>query len=490
MPNPDLIDKSVTKGDHTDQAGRKGAVLNFWLPNTGLSQTGLPPEPPPFWSYARDDILSSTIYHESMWDASIYIAMTKMASMEWRIKGEGLRARRMREMLMSSDGKGWIPFLSRHLRDYLLRDNGAFIEVVRASGGAGSRILGLVHLDSRRCTRTGDPDIPVIYRDRKNRFHELKDYEVLDIVDSPDPGDLWFGVGHCAASRAYKAIYNLSVLETYVGEKVAGRRPLAIHFVNNVSAAQIENAVREADNEAANKGYVAYLGAVVVPNIDPTVVPQVATIEMAGLPEGFEADNERRTAYLKYANAIGLDPQDLDPQLLASRALGTGAQSRVIDDKASGKGLVSWRQAFTHILNEYIMPETVTFYFRESDYRDQLQQMELESSRTEVNAARVAAGFILPEQGTQLLVDADDLPAEFLPVADITPVEELSDTINPGQVKVPIGKTRTIPQLNSPRRGNPNSEAGLGTRATYRKPDRSAAKELTYEEAVEAGWIK
>ena len=31
MPDADVINRSVTKNDYTDDAGKKGAVMNFWL---------------------------------------------------------------------------------------------------------------------------------------------------------------------------------------------------------------------------------------------------------------------------------------------------------------------------------------------------------------------------------------------------------------------------------------------------------------------------
>jgi hypothetical protein len=132
-------------------------------------------------------------------------------------------------MLLEMD---WTTFLYQHLRDFLTTDNGAFIEIVRATRAAGSRIIGLMHLDSLRCQRTGDPDIPVIYTDRKGREHEMKYHQVMLFADMPDPGATYFGVGYCAASRAYKSIYRMSAIERYGSEKVSGRRPLAIHFVN------------------------------------------------------------------------------------------------------------------------------------------------------------------------------------------------------------------------------------------------------------------
>lgn len=442
--------KSVTRDDHTDDAGRKGSVLNLVVAPYGGNEAGLPPFPPAYWTPRRDDVLRSTLFYESGWASTIYIATTKMSSLSWFMKGIGLRARRSRDLMMEADGgQGYVAFLSKHLRDFLTTDNGAFIEVVRSSGADGSRIIGIFHLDSRRCMRTGDPDIPVIYRDRKNKLHELKAHEVISISDMPEPGDTWFGVGYCAASRAYNSIYRQFAMERYITEKMTGRRPTSLHFVNNINEVGIRNAIETAESEAASRGYYSYLGAIIVPNIDPSSAPGVATIDMVGLPEGFNAEQERRNTYLVYANAIGLDPQEVDPQLLASKAMGTGAQARVIDDKASGKGLVAWRQMFTHLVNEHLIPDTVTFFFKERDYRDQIQEAELQKMRTDLMAARVSAGFITPQQGLQLLVDVDDLPQEFI-AGDETPVEEIGDMDNPTPAPIPDAITQEFDEFGFP----------------------------------------
>lgn len=427
----EALKNSVTRNDYTDDAGRKGNILNFIVAPYGSDRAGLPPTPPPYWSHGRDDVLRSTMLYEPGWSSAIYIATSKMGSLSWVMKGIGLKARRARDLLIRADnGDGYISFISRHLRDYLTTDNGAFIEVVRATGASASRIIGLFHLDSRRCTRTGDPDIPVIYRDRKNRWHEMKAHEVIMLSDMPEPGDLWYGVGYCAASRAYSAIYRQYAIERYVTEKVTGRRPTSIYLVNNINEKGIDAAITTAEAQNESKGYYNYMGAIIVPNIDPTSNPGVAEIKLMGLPDGFEPDKERSYTQLLYANSLGLDPQDLDPQLLASHALGTGAQSRIIDDKASGKGLVSWRQMFTHMLNEYVVPNDVSFFFKERDYRDQLQQVQLEAARTDMMAARITAGIITPQQAVQLMVDTDDLPQVFVS-QDETPIEEVGDMDNP-----------------------------------------------------------
>jgi hypothetical protein len=424
----EVIQHSVTKDDHPTDAGRKGVVLHFWVPAAAGGLISLPPYPPPYWSQQRDNVLRATLHYETLWASAIYIAISKLSALSYDVKGDvPLQVRRIQQMLLQADdGMGWVQFLQKHLRDFLLCDNGAFIEVVRASNASGSRILGLVPLDSRRCTRTGDPMVPLIYLDRMGREHEMKDHQVIMMSDMPDSSEYYYGVGFCAASRAYRAIYKLSALETYVAEKLSGRRPLALHFINNVTQPQIDEAITSAEQQANQKGRQAYMGAVVISNIDPSVQPQVATIDLAGLPDGFDAQQERRYAILSYADAIGFDPQELDPELLASKALGTGAQARIMDDKGAGKGLVAYKQQLTHKLNWDVLPDRIWFYFHERDYRDQQQQAAVDGTIIDNMMKMKQAGIMDDMLATNYLVEKDVLERDVMPV-DITPTIALSD---------------------------------------------------------------
>jgi hypothetical protein len=56
----------------------------------------------------------------------------------------------------------------------------------RITSKPGSKIIGLYHLDSLRCYRTGDPDRPVIYQDLRGNFHYLTWWQVWDISDTPN----------------------------------------------------------------------------------------------------------------------------------------------------------------------------------------------------------------------------------------------------------------------------------------------------------------
>jgi len=424
----ELYNKSVAAADYPQVM--KDGVIRFIVPFWSVSDQSkilLPPQPPTYWSPDRDVYLRSSIHNEAFWAGAIGIAMTKMVSLAWEVKSSvPRRAQKAQDILLQADGRrvGWVGFLSKQLRDYLPTDNGCHFQIVRATKAYGSAIIGLKHLDSLRVTRTGDPQYPVIFRDRMGRLHELRDYQVVSLSDMPDPGETWFGVGMCAASRAYAAIYKLATIEWYLREKVGGLHPLAIHVGNMGVSTQLDNAIKAAEEEQKAKNVSAYMGAIIIP-VPKDSPPEVRTIPLAEFPDRFNRKEEFDIAVLTYANAIGLDPQELQP--LSGQPLGTGAQSQVLDDKAKGKGLAAWRQDFTHALNEFVLDSKTTFTFTERDYRDQERKTAVQKGHAEVAKIRVDAGITTPDQELQVLVDADDLPKEFLP-NDLTPGDSVGDT--------------------------------------------------------------
>lgn len=265
VDDKDLINKSVKAGEvSTVKDGNIIKMVVPWFSGYARETSGgLPPALPAYWSQQRDYVLSNTIHYEASWAAAIGIAITKVAALSWEIQSDTkLHARRFQEIFLQADGRrvGWVGFLSKHLLDYLLTDNGAFVEIVRATKATGSRIVGIRHLSSKRCIRTGDPKIPVIYRAKDGRLHELKDHQVFMLSDMPDSDETYNDVGHCAASRAYKSIYKLAAIEWYVAEKVSGKRPLAIYIVNGMLSNQIEGAINAARESDIGRGVAAYMG--------------------------------------------------------------------------------------------------------------------------------------------------------------------------------------------------------------------------------------
>jgi hypothetical protein len=419
----DVLKRSVTRGDYPDNP-RGGGVMHFMVP----APMSAGPDLPAFWSFARDQVLFSTLYRESVWASAISLAISKIVSQGYDIKSEvPLRARRAQQLFLNMDnGRGSVGGLQRHLQAYLLAGNGGPVEIVRATPAAGSRILGLVPLDTLRTTRTGDPDFPLLYRDRKGREHVLRDYQAFILSDMPDQADTWYGVGHCAAERAYKAVCKLEAIENYLFEKVSGKRALALDFISGVMDQQIKDSKSAAEAEKTAKGVIHYMGSVIIALMGDTA-PQHVRINLAELPDGFARKEEFDICLLTFARAIGIPVQDLQP--LSGQGLGTGAQTQVLDEAAKGQGLSAWRKAFEHAVNENVLDETTTFTFITDDMRDRERAAKVRIDEAAAISTWHAIG--LPaEYCVQLGVDRDQLPREFLDI-DLTPAETLSDTEKP-----------------------------------------------------------
>lgn len=418
MPDTDILNKSVTRDDYASSP----RSFVFWVAT--MQSAIMPPSLDGLSLLDSDIITSSTLDMEAIWAGAVAIAITKVTSLSWEVEGDiVLRTKRAQELLQGFDaGRGWVTGVSKVLQDFLLTDNGAFLEVVRATSSPNSAIIGLIPLDSLRCTRTGDPSVPVMYRDLQGKFHELRAEDVIEFSDMPSNRASMFGSGRCAAHRSYKPIYKLASIEQYVSDKVTGRRPLSLELISGLNDPQLKSLLTTGQSEADARGMVSFMGAVLgtvtTENLNHVSIP------LAGLPENFDRQKELDIAVLSYANNLGLDVQDLQP--LTGRALGTGAQSEVLDEKAKGKGLAAFRQQFIHALNTWVLPDMTTVHFVEKDWRDKKLNAEFNQTTETYVSDSVTKGILSAEQGLQVLVDENVYPKEFLPV-DQTPDTSLSD---------------------------------------------------------------
>lgn len=423
----ELLRKSVT-ADEVKAARQTYMWFGSFLLPTPL--INLPPDPPAYYTRAGDHVLLSTVASEDKWANAISIAATKCASLEYDIEGDvPLRRNRMHEILAAVDGmQGWGQFIAKQMQDFLCSNNGEFVEIVRATKSVGSRVVGLLHLDSTRCYRTGDPSIPVIYMDRLGKLHELRAHQVIAIADLPTSRLTFNGVGFCAAQRVYRTIYRMAAIEQYVAEKVTGRRPLKVTLINGLTQKQLETIFASADQDANAKGLTSYMGAAVsaVPTDEDI---STVEIELSGLPENFDLEKERLNANLTYANTIGLDIQDLQPGAIGG-ALGSSTQSQVLNEKAKGKGLAYWRRAFTEQLNLKVLPDATVFMFIEKDYRDEMAKADAASARQGVRSQMISDRMISPQQALQMAVDDGDAPKAFIN-EDTTPAGSIASDEKP-----------------------------------------------------------
>ena len=425
----DIAKSSVTKGDIFEYNG-SGGLVNLLLPffwfNNGYVGT-LPPDVPQYWSPNRDYVLRSTLTQESFWAAAVAIATTKAAAQSFTVSGPPRLARRAQQLMLQWGGQGYVPSQEKGVTDFSTTDNGEFHEIVRASSAAGSRILGLVHLDSLRCTRTGDPERPVLYRDLHGYLHELRDYQVITLADQPDPSASWYGTGHCAAARAYPHIFRMAAIEKFIAEKITGAGAHKMTFLKGIGTEQIRGLLNVSEAEKATKGFIYYQGTILA-GILGDLPLEMKEIVLRGLPENFNRKEELDIGLLAYADALGMDPQDLQP--LSGQGLGTGAQSRVLFEKSKGRGMAARNKMLNHLLNEWVVPDRVTFAWNERDLTDEMKQAEITEKRVATRAAQIQSGEITTEMARQMGADLGDIPADFVP-NDLLPTEVLGDETKP-----------------------------------------------------------
>lgn len=474
----DTLARSVTRDDQQDARGGGVFFLNAWAGGYGAADFGLPPRPPRYWSPSRDGVLCATIDAEDMWAAAVGKAISKIAARGWTISDSaesGQRIKRGQEQFLYADGgQGWVTFVSKHLQDYLLCDNGAAVETVHASGAAGSRVLGFVHLDSRRTRRTGDPDIPAIYMDLKGREHELKAHQVTFLTDMPSSSASLFGVGRCAAGRAYSTIYKLAAITTYFSEKITGRGANAVHFVGGIAPQQLEDAFVTFEAQKQQRGIQTYKGQVFIPNMKGDTT--VSSIDLASIADGFDAKQERDNGYIIYANALGVAVQDIQP--LQGQGLGSGTQSVILDEAAEGQGLAAWSKQWEHFANEWQLPTATTFCWNTNDIRDQKAKAEVAKLRADTRTAMIGDGTISAAQARQLAVDSQDLPPEFVQ-QDETAGGQLSDNQKPldRDNLIPLSPAPALP-VATKALGYPPALERLIAKLTEQIEDETTALEL------------
>lgn len=441
----DLTDRknSVTRNDYVPGADTGVWVWNVYDPGAMHSPVA---QLPPHGSRERDRLLSATLDLEDMWASAVNKAVTKIAVRGYEISDSDDSSRRTEKgkaLVMNLDGLSeYRSGMAKLVQDFLLCDNGWFLEVERESKAPASRPRALYHLDSFRCWRTGNLEYPVLYMDYDGVWHKLRADQVLFGSDMPSPRSRMWNKGRCAASRAFTTIIKLSAVETYFREKITGSRALSLHFIVGLAPKQLQDAIETSEAEKVRKGHVVYKGAVMVP-IQTDQAVNIATIDLASVPDGFDVDQERKDAYLRYANALGVPVQDIQP--LSGQGLGTGTQTIVLDEAAEGQGLAFFVKDFEDKINNLLMPKTTVFSIKQNDVRDQKAQAELQSAKAAVIVTLLgsggAPGVISQAMALQMAVDEGLVPREFLPT-DVTNGGVLTDS---GDQSKPMGAVQPAP---------------------------------------------
>jgi len=427
----EIVDRkgSVTKQDFLTSPDE--GIWAWTIFDPGAIQSAVPTLPI-HGSRERDQILTATLDLEDMWASAIDKAITKIAVRGYEVSDADDSTRRTeygQGLARDLDGPAsYRTGMSKVVQDFLLCDNGWFIEVQRAGGKPTGKVQGLYPLDSFRCYRTGNLEYPVIYLDWDASWHKLRYDQVIFGADMPSPRARMWSRGRCAASRAFLTIVKLAAVDTYFREKITGSRALGLDFITGVSRQQLQDAMETSELEKARKGHVVYKGRVMVP-IQTDQQINIASIDLASVPDGFDVEQVQNDGYKKYAMAIGLNPDEL---VARAAGLNSGQSAQVSEQAAEESGaLAFFVKDFEDKLNFLVMPKQTVWQLTTNDTRDKQMKATLDKTIADTIAVMrgtpQAPGWINDQMALQIAVDEGIVPPEFLP-EDVTPGGMLTDS--------------------------------------------------------------
>lgn len=366
-------------------------------------------------TYMRDRQL------REFWPTETYLAGAmanisfRNAAFEWEIRGPSAKLEQsLTDMLTSAlagDTYGWSQFIKKGSQDLYGTDNGWFIELIRDPGMAANSafkeerapVIGIGHLDSRQCQRTGNPTWPVIYTDRAGTRHKLKWYEIIPFSDFPSAIERMNGVGICAVSRALRMAQVMRSIAIFKDERISGRHFKQIHLVGGVSRTDIDTAKTRGREEADNMGLIRFIEPAILASLDPEKPVSVATIDLAGFPEGFDFDQEMQWYISGLALAFATDYQEFAP--LPGGNIGSSQQSITLSRKSSGKGPASFMREIPEAFRNYgVLPRGCELIFQAKDMQEELEKQTLRKLALEEVALALRNGVLTPDAARKDLV--------------------------------------------------------------------------------------
>lgn len=269
---------------------------------------------PAWWSVGRDQYLRDQVYQNPFLDSIVATVTMKIMNLPVQVlsrDGGVEKYNRLAEVYDDILGKSLYrnQTLEKFIRSMLTQDNGAFMYIT-GNEPSDSPLLssptGLLHLDSIHCTRTGDPDYPVVFMDYDGRYYKIHESRVIMCSQSPSTNAEMFGVGYSFVSRTLMLAQHFFDIYAYEGEVLGSRSSEEIIWGTGVRSDDIRKAfdVADIDSDNANLNYVSkrvYIGM-------RDAAGKIGKLQLKNLPENFSKRDDVEITLTLIALASGGSP--------------------------------------------------------------------------------------------------------------------------------------------------------------------------------------
>lgn len=376
-----------------------------------------------WWSPRRDVELREFVKLKGndILQGAITSLVKKFVAMSWSVVGPkgfstapGTAAYFQRLLSEAEFGKGWSSLLTKTIQDYLQCDNGAFWELIGHGPPNGPLsfpgVLGIAHLDSARCTLTGDLEFPVIFRDAKDKSkHKLHHTRVVHFVDSESSETPLRGVGFCAVSRILKSSEIILKIGKYKSEKLSDMPESGVMLMNNIFQRHLEDARLEYDSRQRQRGNTIWRDVLTLFGVDPAKPATMQFVSFANLPEAFDELQSTNIYVNIVALALGIDPREIWP--VSSGPLGTGTETLIQHQKARGKGIGEVISTLERGINWHVLSRNSSFNFDFVDDEEDLQRANIDDKKvtTIMRMWRPATAAQINDPFFKLPVERDEI---------------------------------------------------------------------------------
>jgi hypothetical protein len=328
--------------------------------------------------------------------SAVSIYAQRLVTTSWIMEGPAKTARYYWNRFHQSNfGQGIDDFHAKFVLDYLCADNGPMVELIsdapplRRNGRIvynlengypvpdvtqpmEGPLLGLANLDTLRCTRTGDPNFPVLYQDFEGRTHKIHATRVWMCADMPSADERRYGVGFCALSRAVSVAQRLFKWGQMAAEMMDDFPSSGILVVRQMAKVLFDQQMTAYEKGRAMKEQEFYHALITL--FFQSKDGGVELVPFRQVWSSFDDQKYYNVMIDLVAMCFNLDRQELAP--LASTTLGSGAQSGTLRKTSRGKGVHAVLALLERMYN-LVTPQSISFHFDYTDLDEDLQAAQL-----------------------------------------------------------------------------------------------------------------
>lgn len=385
----------------------------------------------PWWSRHRDKQLTDFLLSSDAAQGAFWMIGAKLVNVPHRVEARdrGIKAHveladQYQAILenMIQFGQGWSDFWNRFLNDLWTTDNGAFGEVIGARGNPGGPLkgppIGLSHLDSLRCTRTSNPEFPVVYTDTDGKRYKFHHTRIIFTSQEASGRSEMNGVGHCWLSRCINNAQRLVDKDVYFQEALGSRPKREILLTKGIDPDDFLEVISMADEGMDNQGLRRYSKTVVAGDRNRTDIG-VDRIPLSFIPDGFDEAEVTRIGMAFIALAGGFPLRWVWPasatgatkaDAMFQHIAGVGGGSQWHLNKM--RDLLSYSDkalAISNVLPPKFIPKELRLVFDFQDDEQDRQQADVRKARADTRKIDLEDSVIDVRTAREQALSADDI---------------------------------------------------------------------------------